>query len=236
MNAHDVAQDGPGIKPRKRKSHEIDPWYKRYARDFHEGTRELTLEERGAYSDIIDLIFMAGGPIKDDDGRISHKLCIHINKWRSLRKRLIAKGKLFTTPQGIHNARAQEELAAREAMRVRLGRGGTPEGGDEPDLFGNINDFNGRGATRSTSSDRSESKREDRSFEPRVIDGGKTYSASSFHDVSDQALDEVRKIAPGWDRQMLKRKFLDWPESRKAIDKDKAFLGWVRKFTKGKVA
>lgn len=239
MNAHDVDQDGPGIKPRKRRSHEIDPWYKRYARDFHEGTRELTLEERGAYSDIIDLIFMHDGPIRDDPKWIAHKLCVDVRKWKALRKRLFTAGKLYITPQGIHNARAQEVLSERDALRAKLGRRGGSEGDVPADLFGNFNDFNGRGSTRSATSDRSdqsESKREDhRSFKPVVIDGGQS-NPTRFHDVSEQALDEVRRIAPSWDRQALRKKFLDWPESRNAVDLDKAFLGWVRKFTKGKVA
>lgn len=239
MNAHDVDQDGPGIKPRKRRSHEIDPWYKRYARDFHEGTRELTLEERGAYSDIIDLIFMHDGPIRDEPKWIAHKLCIDVRKWRLLRKRLFAAGKLFITPHGIHNARAAEVLSEREALRARLGRRGESGGDTPPDLFGNVNDFNGRSSTRSASSDRSdqlESEREDRSFEPVVIEGGKSRPAQLPRYVSEGALDQVKKIAPGFDRQNLLREFLAWDGSKKAIDMDKAFIGWVRKVTRGRAA
>lgn len=52
--------------------------------------------------------------------------------------------------------------------------------------------------------------------------------------VTEAALDRVAKLAPGWDRQFLLRKFLEWPPSANAVDLDKAFLGWVPKFTKGK--
>jgi hypothetical protein len=52
--------------------------------------------------------------------------------------------------------------------------------------------------------------------------------------VSENALDRVREIAPGWDRQWLLAKFLAWPGSRKAENMDAAFLGWVKRFTKGK--
>jgi hypothetical protein len=48
--------------------------------------------------------------------------------------------------------------------------------------------------------------------------------------VSEVALDKVRDIAPGWDRQWLLAKFQDWPASRSARHPDKAFLGWVKKF------
>jgi hypothetical protein len=52
--------------------------------------------------------------------------------------------------------------------------------------------------------------------------------------VSEAALDRVREIAPGWDRQALLKKFLDWPGSKEARDMDAAFLAWCRSFTKGK--
>jgi hypothetical protein len=51
--------------------------------------------------------------------------------------------------------------------------------------------------------------------------------------VSEAALDRVRDIAPGWDRQALLKKFLNWPGSGNARDLDAAFLGWARKFTRG---
>lgn len=54
--------------------------------------------------------------------------------------------------------------------------------------------------------------------------------------VSEEALDRVRTLAPGWDRQFLLRKFLDWSGSASAENLDAAFLGWVKKFTKGRAA
>lgn len=52
--------------------------------------------------------------------------------------------------------------------------------------------------------------------------------------VSEAALEGVRSVAPGWDRQELLRRFLAWDGSKTATDMDRAFLGWVRKITKGK--
>jgi hypothetical protein len=53
--------------------------------------------------------------------------------------------------------------------------------------------------------------------------------------VSEAALDQVRVVAPGWDRQALLRKFLAWIEGKEQPrDMDKAFLAWVRSRTKGK--
>jgi uncharacterized protein YdaU (DUF1376 family) len=239
----DLEQTGPGIKPRKRRSHEIDPWYKRYARDFHEGTRELTLEERGAYSDIIDLIFMNDGPVLDDISQVAWRLRVHPNKWRALRRRLLALGKLFITNGYLHNERAKEVMSEREAYRAKVGRRGdtepTPGGHQGGDLFESFNDSNDRVSSRSSTSDRSDQrnqKEDDRSFTPTVIEGGKSRPAQIHRFVSEEALDKVKTIAPSWDRQMLLKKFLEWPKSKNAHDLDAAFLGWVSKFTKGKVA
>jgi hypothetical protein len=53
--------------------------------------------------------------------------------------------------------------------------------------------------------------------------------------ITEDALDQVRTIAPGWDRQWLLAKYKDWRAGKpEPQDPDKAFLGWVRKFTKGK--
>jgi uncharacterized protein YdaU (DUF1376 family) len=37
------------------------PYYKRFPRDFLDGTVGFTLEQKGAYSCVLDLIFMRGG-------------------------------------------------------------------------------------------------------------------------------------------------------------------------------
>lgn len=241
MPAPHIAQDASEIKPRKRKCHETDPWYKRYARDFFEDTRELTPEQRGLYNDAVDLIYMAEGPIGDDDRLLAHKMCVDVRTWRRVRKTLLATGKLYITRGQLFNKRAKEVLDRREIERRSMGRsaGGRPEVG--PDLFENINDSNAPVRATSTDQDRSDQKsqkkdHQDRSFEPRVIDGGKSQPARTVRFVSQDALDQVRTLAPGWDRQMLLKKFMDWPKSKEAIDMDKAFLGWVPKFVKGKAA
>jgi hypothetical protein len=68
------------------------------------------------------------------------------------------------------------------------------------------------------------------------LDDRKAKPAELPRFVSEDALDKVRSLAPGWDRQFLLRKFIDWDGSRKARDLDAAFLAWVPKFTRGKDA
>lgn len=233
----DVEHSGPEGNPRKRRPHESAPWYKRYARDFYEDTRDLKLDERGAYNDIIDLIYMAEGPIKDDLWAIAHRLHCDVKIWKRIRKTLLANGKLYITRGQLMNKRAREVLHLRDVERRSKGRTPLPSANVGPDLFENPNDINGRLRVNSTESDIESERRSDRSFEPRVIDGGKaTRPAQLPRYVSEEALDQVRTIAPGWDRQELLRRFTNWKGSKNAEYIDQAFLGWVRKVTKDKAA
>jgi hypothetical protein len=84
-----------------------------------------------------------------------------------------------------------------------------------------------RDLTNKITKDRSPEKRED-DFGPRP--------AVTARFVTEEALDRVRSLAPGWDRQFLLRKFMDWEGSRTAANLDAAFLGWVKSFTKGRPA
>ena len=71
---------------------------------------------------------------------------------------------------------------------------------------------------------------------PQSSDDPKNRPAVLHRYVSEDALNQVRAIAPGWDRQALLKKFTDWPGSKDAQHIDRAFLGWVKSFTKGKAA
>jgi Plasmid encoded RepA protein len=53
--------------------------------------------------------------------------------------------------------------------------------------------------------------------------------------VTEEALDRVRSLAPGWDRQHLLRTWQEWQRGKTPPKNfDAAFLGWVKNFTKGK--
>lgn len=53
--------------------------------------------------------------------------------------------------------------------------------------------------------------------------------------VSEDALDKVRTAAPGWDRQWLLARYQEWTKGKPTpANIDAAFLGWAKKFTKGK--
>jgi hypothetical protein len=54
--------------------------------------------------------------------------------------------------------------------------------------------------------------------------------------VSEKALQQVPSIAPGWDKHALRAQYEGWVVQKGEMPRnpDAAFLGWVRKFTKGK--
>jgi hypothetical protein len=54
--------------------------------------------------------------------------------------------------------------------------------------------------------------------------------------VSAEALEQVPDIAPGWDKYWLEARYREFVRGKNELPRnaDAAFLGWVRKFTKGK--
>ncbi len=78
------------------------PYYKRYPRDFLEGTVGLTLEEKGAYAILLDLIYLRGGRLPDDSRWIAGHLGCSVRKWNSIRERLLKTGKI-TVDKSVDN-------------------------------------------------------------------------------------------------------------------------------------
>jgi uncharacterized protein YdaU (DUF1376 family) len=87
-------------------------WYKRCGADFIHGTMMLTLEEKGAYSLCLDLIYDRGGPIPDDARWLSGVCGVSIRKWNAIRQRLLDLGKLSAGHDMLSNARADLELVS----------------------------------------------------------------------------------------------------------------------------
>lgn len=69
-------------------------WYQRDPNAFFGGTRTLTLEERGAYNDVIELSYMRDGNLPDDDRFIARNLCCRPQVWQRVKASLIAKEKI----------------------------------------------------------------------------------------------------------------------------------------------
>jgi uncharacterized protein YdaU (DUF1376 family) len=104
------------------------PWYKRCGADFIEGTMGLSLEEKGAYSLILDLIYSHGAPIADDERWIAGVCGVSVRKWRTLRTSLISAGKITVTNGRISNARAEKEIIISSETHGKLSESGAKGG------------------------------------------------------------------------------------------------------------
>jgi uncharacterized protein YdaU (DUF1376 family) len=103
-------------------------WYKRCGADFIHGTMMLTLEEKGAYSLCLDLIYDRGSPIPDDARWLSGVCGVSMRKWKAIRDRLISMGKLASENGLLSNSRADFELVSMELQRRNQAEAGAKGG------------------------------------------------------------------------------------------------------------
>jgi uncharacterized protein YdaU (DUF1376 family) len=129
------------------------PYYKAYPRDFIEGTIGMSLELKGAYRVLLDLIYMQSGFLRDDARYISGLLGCSVRKWESIRVQLICAGKIQLEKGKITNSRARLELDSTLAQQKLNAENGAkahknkhlserslsqPEPEPEPDIDTNV--------------------------------------------------------------------------------------------------
>jgi uncharacterized protein YdaU (DUF1376 family) len=81
--------------------------------------REMTLEEQGAYRNLLDEAHLSGGALPNDD-RILAKACGDANRWPHVREIVLAKFTL--TPDGWRNRTLDSVLHASEVRAERQRR------------------------------------------------------------------------------------------------------------------
>lgn len=118
------------------------PWYKRYGADFVFGTMGLSLEERGAYSICLDLIYDRQGPIPDDARYLAGVCGVSVRKWNSLRDRLVIAGKLHPVDGTLSNSRAVIELENAAKTARKLAENGAKGGNKSAETRQKPNDNN----------------------------------------------------------------------------------------------
>ena len=92
-------------------------WYKRDPDAALAGMVELTLEERGAYNTVIDLLYSRDGNLPADDCFFARACNCRPHTWRRLRDNLLAKGKLHMIDGKLTANRVAGELEhARKLM------------------------------------------------------------------------------------------------------------------------
>tara|TARA_B100000678_G_scaffold290340_1_gene303031 strand:- start:2330 stop:3379 length:1050 start_codon:yes stop_codon:yes gene_type:complete len=108
---------------------EMSAYYKRFPENILDATTgvQWTLETRGAYGLIIDLIFRFDGNLPDDPQYVAGLLKCSVRKWKSIREFLISEGKIRTEGGIISNKTADNLLEERRSSRdknVENGRKG----------------------------------------------------------------------------------------------------------------
>ncbi|NTA36716.1 DUF1376 domain-containing protein [Agrobacterium salinitolerans] len=87
------------------------PYHRRYQGDALQGYRKLTLEQRGAYTTILDLIYDEGGPIEFNERWLAGELNCSLRKAKALLADLLELRKIYVTRDGkISNHRAEQEI------------------------------------------------------------------------------------------------------------------------------
>jgi len=101
-------------------------FYKRDPDAALSGMAELTLQERGAYNTIIDLLYSRDGDLRDDDDMLRRCMGCHGNEWRAVKSRLIAKRKIWVEGGFLKAKRVddvlQEAAEFSETQRKRAGK------------------------------------------------------------------------------------------------------------------
>src|SRR5262245_388406 len=112
-------------------------WYKRDPDAALAGMLGLTIEERGVYNTIIDLLYSRDGELPTDDDFFARALQCRPQLWRRVRDALIAKGKLHYKTDGkltanrvereLETARKLLENSSKTGSKLEIQRGVSSE-------------------------------------------------------------------------------------------------------------
>jgi uncharacterized protein YdaU (DUF1376 family) len=116
-NGGPTMEDAPAYTDRNRRR---DPWFKFYPADWLRDTRNLTLEQRGAYIDSIAIQMERGESIPDDVSWLAHQLHISTRKARSLVQQLVDAKMLLRKNGQLTNNRCEREIAERDARHANV--------------------------------------------------------------------------------------------------------------------
>lgn len=221
-----------------------------YPADWLVKTGGLTPEECGFYIQIISLIYCHRGPIENDPAEISRKLKGCSSRLaKSIIQKLSDKGKITIQDGFISNSRAENELNKKRTHLESSANGGRTKAENQLRIKENnslaSSDPHFSLATSSPSpplSNKLPIPVTDPARENGVLkksggrQGDKKFSIESF--LTDAQREHARKVAPGWDLYPL---FQIYDEGINSGQRDppvhpgKAFIGWLPKYTKGKI-
>lgn len=192
-------------------------WYKRCGADFIHGTMMLSLEEKGAYSLCLDLIYDRGGPIPDDARWLSGVCGVSLRKWSSIRDRLLSLGKIYAEGGMLSNARADFELVSTELSSRERAESGAKGGRKRAENAGQTAKINDLG--------QAQPKREEKIREEKTEEVEATPQPSGSADIRE-ALDFWNDAcdATGWAK--VKKFHPSRQASLRARIRDDGLDGW----------
>ena len=97
-------------------------FYSRFPDNFMSGTAELTLEQIGAYTLLIDLLYSRDGIVPDNDVAVAHMIHRDPRTWRAMKKQLMAAGKVRITNEGLLTANGVDAGLSRANLRSEIAR------------------------------------------------------------------------------------------------------------------
>lgn len=120
------------------------PWHARYHSDALAGYMPLTLELRGAYTTLLDLMYDRWEPLPDNERLMAGYLGVSVRKWRAVRRALLDAGKIHVTEdRRISNRRFEKERDSALKTSRKRAEDGSNGGRKSAELRKNTSDFNG---------------------------------------------------------------------------------------------
>lgn len=91
---------------------------------------------------------------------------------------------------------------------------------------------------KSAARDDRDTKLQGKAKRGRAFTGASRLTAPGMpYEPTDAILDQLRTIAPGWDRQGLLAQYREWSKGKAAPENPHgAFIGWAKKFIKKQAA
>lgn len=125
----------------------IIKWYKRDPDAALAGMAMLTLEQRGAYNTVLDLIYSTADNLADNDQHIAGALGCDVRVWKRIRADLLRLGKLHTSGELLRNFRATSEISYALEKSEKCADAGRASGRSRSKNTANPNDNNGLAGT-----------------------------------------------------------------------------------------
>ena len=206
------------------------PWYKRYPSDFINGSLRLDLEEKGAYSMIIDLIHDKHGPIDNDARWLGRVFGCSTRKAAKLVDKLCAGGWIEVAEGQIFQDRAVSDSLSSVLDHRKLAESGakgarkTNEKKARPPMVNDLDEKGPLGKSRHTRYHIPEPENKNSISDDLKKDEGRVL-------LKAETYEKARDAAPGYDIYYLEGIWKDWNKSKGFVpdNPDAAFLGFCRK-------